>query len=178
MSSSQDGVLGRVAKLALGAAAGASLLMTALVVLASVMRYVFGAPFRFTEELVALLYSAILFLTMPLCTLRNQHIGMPLVVDRVRPVARRGLRMLASLVTLAFALWFSIEAIRFAAFSREIGARSEQVDLLLWPWMAVMPASMIFVAIIVVAQLARGGRAAAGQDDSAAPASSMPGDPL
>lgn len=146
---------GRLGRALLVLAAVAALTMTALVVLASIMRYLLGTPFRFTEELVALLYAAMMFLTIPLCTLRNEHIGMMLVVERSRPAARRVLRLLACLVTMAFAVWFGIESWKFAAFGRELGSRTEQVDFLLWPWMALMPATMALVALIVLLQTIR-----------------------
>jgi TRAP-type C4-dicarboxylate transport system permease small subunit len=138
------------ALLVLGAAS--VLVMTALVVLASIMRYAVGSPFRFTEELVALLYAAMMFLTIPLCTIKNQHIGMNLVVEMAGPGARRILRLLACLVTLAFTIWFIVESWKFSAFAQSLGSRTEQVDLLLWPWMALMPGSMLVVALFVSVQ--------------------------
>ncbi len=150
-----ESALGRLGRALLVLAAFAVLGMTALVVLASIMRYLLGAPFRFTEELVALLYAAMMFLTIPLCTLRNDHIGMMLVVERSGQAGRRVLRLLACLVTITFCVWFTIEAWKFAAFGRELGSRSEQVDILLWPWMALMPATMALVALIVLLQTIR-----------------------
>ena len=43
----------------------AALLLTGLVVLSSIMRYLLGSPFHFTEELVGLLFMAMVFLTVP-----------------------------------------------------------------------------------------------------------------
>lgn len=142
----------RFANVLLVAAAGAALTMTALVVLASVMRYVVGSPFHFTEELVALLYAAMMFLTIPLCTIKNQHIGMTVVVQRLGAPGKRILRLLSCMVTLIFAVCFIVESYKFTAFGRELGSRTEQVDFLLWPWMAIMPATMAFVAVIVAIQ--------------------------
>jgi TRAP-type C4-dicarboxylate transport system permease small subunit len=147
-----EAMLSGIARALLAMAAVSALSMTGLVVLASVMRYIVGSPFRFTEELVALLYAAMMFLTVPLCTLRNQHISVTLVLDKVGAGGRRLFRLLACLVTLAFVAWFIVESYKFAAFARDIGARSEQVDILLWPWMALMPATMALVAVIVAVQ--------------------------
>lgn len=169
----------RLARGLLTLAAAAALAMTALVVLASVMRYVVGAPFRFTEELVALLYAAMMFLTIPLCTLQNKHIGMSLGVEMAGAGGRRILRLLASLVTLAFTICFVVESWKFSAFARELGSRSEQVDFLLWPWMALMPAMMLFVAVIVAMQALQACVAIRrGTDDEPVPAPDIQGDPL
>ena len=135
--------------------AGAGILvlaMTGLVVLASFMRYFVGSPFAFTEELVALMFLAMVFLTIPISTVRREHIVVTVCVERAAPWLQRALALVATLVMLVFAIWFVFESYQSAAFSRKIGARTEQVDLLVWPWMGIMPAIMAFVGVIVTLQ--------------------------
>ena len=133
--------------------AGISVLaMTGLVVLAAFMRYIVGSPFAFTEELVALMFLAMVFLTIPISTVRREHIVVTVCVERAGPRLQRGLALVATLVMLVFAVWFVFESYQSAAFSRKIGARTEQVDLLVWPWMGIMPAIMAFVGVIVTLQ--------------------------
>jgi len=146
------GALTLVSRALLAAAAAAVLAMTALVVLSVIMRYVIGSPLAFTEELVALLYLAMAFFTIPISTIRREHIVVSIAVDRSGLILRRALAMLASAVMIVFAVWFAWETSAFAAFSSRLGARSEQVGLLLWPWMAIMPATMALVAGIALAQ--------------------------
>jgi TRAP-type C4-dicarboxylate transport system permease small subunit len=153
MSRQIERVLGALSRFLLAIAAAAALTMTALVVTASFMRYVVGTPFRFTEELVALLYVAMMFFTVPYGTFMRQHITVSMLVERAAPRSRHWLQALATLAIIAFAVWFTIEAYQFAAFSQEIGARSEQFDFLLWPWMALMPLAMTLVAVIACWQL-------------------------
>lgn len=129
--------------------------MTALVVLASFMRYLVGSPFRFTEELVGLLYLGTKFLTMPNSTAKRQHIAVSLVTSWAGARLRRLLDGAGHLVMVLFCGWFMVEGWRFAAFAKDLGARSEQVDILLWPWMAVMPAIMAIVGLVALAQLLR-----------------------
>lgn len=54
---------------------------------------------------------------------------------------------------LVFTSWFVVETYRFAAFGKQIEARSEQANILLWPWMGIIPAVMGFVGLIVVTQV-------------------------
>jgi len=136
-------------------AAAAALTMTALVVLASVMRYLAGSPFRFTEELVALLYLGMVFLTIPNSTVLRQHITVDVLKTRLGPRARKWLGVAALAVTVVFTGWFTVEAYDFAAFAEQIGARTEQVDILLWPWMALMPVTFAIVCLIAASQLLR-----------------------
>ncbi len=154
MSQRIERALVALSRVLLAVAAAAALTMTTLVVVASFMRYIVGSPFRFTEELVALLYVAMMFFTMPHGTIMRQHITVPMLVDRAAARTRHCLHVVAALATVAFAVWFTIEAYQFAAFSQEIGARSEQFDFLLWPWMGLMPAAMGLVAVIACWQLA------------------------
>ena len=92
----------------LGCAALAVVAMTALVSLSVVMRYVVGSPFAFTEELVALLYLAMAFLTIPIGTIRREHIVVSVAVERAGPRTQRVLALLAAVVMVVFAVWFVV----------------------------------------------------------------------
>jgi TRAP-type C4-dicarboxylate transport system permease small subunit len=141
---------------ALLAGAGALVLaMTALVVLAAFMRYFVGSPFAFTEELVALMFLAMVFLTVPISTVRREHIVVTVCVERAGPKAQSVLGVLAAAVMLAFSIWFAVETYASAAFSKKIGARTDHFQLLLWPWMGVIVAVMSLVALITLIQLWR-----------------------
>lgn len=146
----------RVARLMAYVGAIALLAMTALVVIASVMRYFVGKPFDFTEELVALLYMSMVFLAIPLVTLTQSHISVSVMPQRLKVALGGLLRAGSAVVMLAFCTWFTIEAYGYVEHSRRLNSRSEQVDFLLWPWMAVIPVTMGFVAIIVVFHFLRG----------------------
>ena len=145
-----EAALALVSRALLGGAAFAVLAMTALVSLSVVMRYVVGSPFAFTEELVALLYLAMVFFTIPIGTLHREHIGVTVCVERVGPRLQRLLGLAAALVMIVFAVWFVYETCAFTAFSRKLEARSDHVGLLLWPWMAIMPATIALTGIIAL----------------------------
>ena len=129
-------------------AALAVLAMTSLVALSVIMRYFVGSPFAFTEELVALLYLAMVFFTIPIATLRGEHIVVTLYVDRTGPNGRRLLGLAAGLVMVVFAAWFVYETAAFTALSRSLESRTDHVGMLLWPWMAIMPLTLALAGII------------------------------
>ena len=134
----------------LGGAALALLTMTALVSLSVVMRYFVGSPFAFTEELVALLYLAMVFFTIPIGSLRREHIVVTVCVERAGPRLQWLLGLAAAIVMIVFAVWFVYETYLFAVFSRKLEARSDHVGILLWPWMTIMPATISLVGVIAV----------------------------
>ncbi len=159
----------RIARLMLYASAVSLLLMTALVVTASFMRYLLGRPFDFTEELVALLYMSMVFLAIPLVTVQGSHVNVSVLPARLQNALGAVLRVGAGLVMIAFCTWFTIETYAFVEESRRFSSRSEQVEILLWPWMAVIPITMAFVTIIAVFHLFAGEPTPAPDDGEARP---------
>jgi TRAP-type C4-dicarboxylate transport system permease small subunit len=145
-----------IARAMLYVATAALLLLTFLVVLSSLMRYVYGAPFSFTEELVALLYMSSIFLALPLATAERVHVAIAVLPKKVMHLLRYPLRLLACLIMIAFCVWFTIVAYEFMAQSYNFHSRSEQAEILLWPWMAIMPVSMGFVVLIAILHLIQG----------------------
>ena len=143
-----DAALALASRALLGGAALAVLAMTALVARSVFMRYLVDSPFAFTEELVALLYLAMVFFTIPIGTLRREHVVVTVCVERAGPRLQRVLRLAAAVVMIVFTFWFVCETYAFTAFSRKLEARSDHVGILLWPWMAIMPATVALVGVI------------------------------
>lgn len=78
-----------ISRVLLFVAAASVFAMTALVALSAYMRYFVGSPFVFTEELVALLYLVMVFLTIPICAIRREHITVTAAVEHPADVAAR-----------------------------------------------------------------------------------------
>lgn len=158
----------------LHASAIALLVMSSLVVIASFMRYLVGRPFDFTEELVALLYMSMVFLAIPLVTVQQSHVNVSVLPQRLTRALATPLRIGAGLIMIAFCTWFTLEAYEFVEQSRRFNSKTEQVEILLWPWMAVIPVTMALVTIIALFHLVRGDT-----PPEAAPGESVPlGDAL
>ena len=133
----------------------AALLLTGLVVLSSIMRYLLGSPFHFTEELVGLLFMAMVFLTVPFGFSERKHIRVTVLTRLLSPKAQQASEVFASIVAIAFTTWFFIESWKFTAFAYDLGARTEQTELILTPWMALMPITFGLVIAVVFVQLCR-----------------------
>ncbi|MBV7485134.1 TRAP transporter small permease [Bordetella sp. BOR01] len=120
--------------------------LTLFVALSAVMRYVVGSPFPFTEELVGLLFSALVFLALPYVTLHRQHIEVTLVTDCFPPAVRRWTDRLANGLVILFAFWFGSYAFDFALVSYQIQARTDIAGIVLWPWMALIVLACVLMA--------------------------------
>lgn len=130
--------------------ATAGTFMCVFIILSSTMRYVVGSPFRFTEELVGLLFSAMVFVLLPVGEIENRHIRVTVVTDLYSPFWRRFSELLSSVAVIVFAIVFSLISFDFTAMSYELGASSEMSAMLLYPWMALMPLSSALLGIAVV----------------------------
>lgn len=155
MMNALERLFDRAARVMLWAGTLSLLVMTGLVVIASFMRYFVGRPFAFTEELVALLYMSMVFLGIPLVTVHGSHIAVSVMPQRLTRALGGPLRVGSALVMIVFCAWFTVEAYNFVEYSQRLHSKSEQVELLLWPWMAVIPVTMAFVTIIAAIHLFR-----------------------
>ena len=131
----------------------AGIIMTAVVFISTLMRYVLNMPLHFSNELAGLLFLSITFLTIPHVLNTDRHIGIDLVVNRL-PVRFQGfVGSLASLILVIFSAIFVYQAWDFTAFSWTIDARSDISGLLLWPWMLLMPLGFMMCIIITLKKM-------------------------
>lgn len=136
-------------------ATAAGVLVTTFVALSSVMRYLLGQPFSYTEEFVGLLFSIMVYLSLPYCTIHGQHIEVTIVTDRYGPAMRRWADRAAALLVLVFCAWYGSFAWDFVALSWQINAKTDMGNIVLWPWMASLVLACILIAAAVVARAIR-----------------------
>lgn len=141
--------------LCLALATAAMVAISVLVALSAAMRYVLSAPFAFTEELVGLAMTAMLFLALPVVLWRSKHIRMTLVATRVRGVAGGIVALFAAAILIAFSVWFLLEAWTTLGFEFRFGTKTTVAELLLWPWVALLPVSMILILVVSAVRLPR-----------------------
>ncbi|MEP7207309.1 MAG: TRAP transporter small permease [Casimicrobiaceae bacterium] len=131
-------------------ATAAGMLLTGLVVLSAAMRYVVGSPFAFTEEIVGLLFAAMVFLSFPSCTIHRRHIEVTLISERLPPGARRVARTAGNVLILLFCAWYGTYAWEFASVSWRLHSKSDVGGIVLWPWMGTMVLSCFLIAVAIV----------------------------
>lgn len=139
--------LARLSRAMLILSAVCGVILTVFVALSAVMRYALGQPFNFTEELVGLLFSALVFLALPYVTVHRRHICINLLTSQFPPALRRVTDLAADLLVVLFCIWFGYYAFDFTAFSRELGSRSDLAGLTLWPWMSLMVLASLLMGL-------------------------------
>lgn len=161
-------LLERLSRALLVCAACCGITLTGFVALSAIMRYAIGEPFAFTEELVGLLFSALVFLALPYVSVYQRHINISLFTNTYGPVAQRVAQGVANVLIVLFCLWFGYYSFEFTYVSYMLSARTDLADLLVWPWSGLtVVASVLMGAAALVHLLCSG--ALTQVDDTAGP---------
>lgn len=142
-----------VAKLVLYGAALIGAAMSILVFGGVALRYVFLSPVSFTEEVVGLLFSAGVFLAIPFLFAMDRNIRVSLIADRLPGRWQDALNLVSNIGIVVFFLSVGYLSFDFAAFSFQINARTDIVQLPVGFWMALLPVSCFLTAFIVLLKM-------------------------
>ncbi|MEO8654042.1 MAG: TRAP transporter small permease subunit [Ramlibacter sp.] len=113
----------------------------------SIRRYVLGSPIAYTEELAGLLFVVTSFAAVPFGVMSGRHIRLLLVWRHLPQPLASWLGVIGDLLAVAV-LWVIVtQMVAFAEYTRQVGARSEISELLLWPWMYFMPLSLSLLGL-------------------------------
>lgn len=146
-----------------GLAVMATVAGSAIVLLIGVsvtMRHVATAPLHFTEELVGLLMTAAFFLALPLVTLKGEHVRVSILVANLSERSRRWVALMAGLFGLAFCLWYFWLCLPWLEFAYGRVLKTEVARLLMYPWMALIPVSLLLTALAFAIRSVMGPQAA------------------
>lgn len=111
------------------------------------MRYFAFTPFPFTEELVGLLVTTAFFLALPLTTLRAEHVRLVALVSVLSEQQRSVVELIATALGAAFCLWLMILSLPWLEFAIDRHIKTEVGRLLLYPWMALVPLSLLLTLV-------------------------------
>jgi len=139
-------------------------LMALPIIYSVFMRYVLNTPVRWTEELVGLVTISLVFLPLPYLAITNRHISVTLVVHSLPASLQVVATRAAAALTLLFGIVFAYLSFDFMWVSFKFGARSMLADLLLFPWMAVIPFSCFVWGCVSALQLVTGATQSASED--------------
>lgn len=164
MLASADRAVSALCQLSLFVGAGASFGIFVLLVGSSFRRYLLGTPIAVTEELAALLFVATSFCSIPYGLMAGRHIRLQVLGDRLPLRLAAWASVVGDFLGAGVLAIVVIQLVAFARYSQEVGARTDVSELLLWPWMMVMPSMLGLVAIaLVLRAVQRGVCAARGQ---------------
>ncbi len=128
----------------------ASVLIILLIGASVTMRYFTFTPFRFTEELVGLLMTSAFFLALPLVTMHGKHVRVLILVSSLPDRFKPWIAGLASLFGITFCAWFFLLCIPWLEFAYDRQIKTEVGRLIMYPWMSVLPMSMLLTIIAFI----------------------------
>ena len=128
---------------------GSRVCLPVLVVLVAVdvvLRYIFAAPLAWGRDLSGVLLLLVLFLSMPYCWDRGQHIRMDMLYDRAGSwTVSLAHALTVTGAVLSFGL-LAAQSFRFLPYMMATHEAAEDLPWPLWPLMAVMgTCSLLFV---------------------------------
>lgn len=124
------------------------IVMTGLIFVSTLMRYLGGRPLRFSDELAGLLFLSLTFLCLPYVLDKGRHIRIEILLNLVPVPMARIMDLVGTMTLVVFCVVFAYEAWDFMAFSFSINSRTDISGILLWPWMTIMPFSMLLCLLV------------------------------
>ncbi|MFT5896636.1 MAG: TRAP-type C4-dicarboxylate transport system permease small subunit, partial [bacterium] len=112
--------------------------------------------FRFTEELVGLLMTTAFFLALPLVTLNAEHVRVQILVTSLPKHVAQRVSIAAGLFGVVFTAWFCWLCLPWFEFAYERTIKTEVGRLVMYPWMSVLPLSMLLTSVAFAIRAASG----------------------
>jgi TRAP-type C4-dicarboxylate transport system permease small subunit len=145
-----------LARAALELAAFTILAALALIAYSVAMRYFLGRPQSWVEPVVGWLVVALVMLGAPAAQLRGEHIGVELLLDRARGLARHALILFGVLAVAATALIVLDQGLAMVAFSRMTGETANDFPGIAMWWIRVLvPVGGALLLAVAVLQILR-----------------------
>lgn len=142
---------------AAGAVAAVSVLLMMLIVgYGVVLRYGFGQPQVWTDELVAYLVVLAVMLAAAEVLRRGEHISIDLLTERLGARARRGIDIAGMIAVIALSAVLVVSGYDMAAFSQSMGIRSTgHLATPEWIPQAALPLGYGLLALAALSRLLR-----------------------
>jgi TRAP-type C4-dicarboxylate transport system permease small subunit len=119
-----------------------------------VLRYFFGSPFSWAEELMLFLMILGVFTGAVAVTWRNLHIRIDTIVDRLPPVWRRAVSVAATLASIGILAVVVVASSRLVALLQEMDQRSDALNAPSWIPQSFLTIGLTLVALMMAARLA------------------------
>ena len=144
--------LGRVVeKVYMGIGAAAMGLLAALVIFTVIMRYCFSISWKSVSEFNVTLFAFTTFWAMGLNVLRDEHVSINILFDKLSPFARRWLSVLNCVIILVVDCAFVYYSWLYAA--KMGGQISQGMEIPMAYMYGIMPVCGVICAVCVVIRL-------------------------
>ena len=140
-------------------------LMTVIMLMEVIGRYVFNSPFIWSLEAVDHLLIIVLLFGIPECTRTNGHIRMDLLNQRMPSWARRGVEALYALIGIGVFALIGKKAGAEIGYLKSIPVTTEFLGLPIWLYYTGIVILSALMVLLFASRLVRAVRAPAWDDD-------------
>ena len=134
---------------AIGVAAMA--LLAVLICFTVIMRYFFSLSWKELSEFNVTLFAFTTFWGMGVCIIKNEHVIIDILYDRIKPSIKRYLAIVDYLIVLAVDVIFTYEGFKYVAVAgKQI---SQGMEIPMKYMYGIMPVSGILCAICIIAKI-------------------------
>ena len=126
-------------------------IMTILIALNVILRYVFNAPLSWGEEMNGLLLFLTLFLSITYAWDQNRHIRMEIVYVKLKGKLRRFADFVTGITGIIFFGLMGVQCIRDVPYMIKTRETGEELGIPLWPFRIIMALiSIVFVLKLLI----------------------------
>jgi TRAP-type C4-dicarboxylate transport system permease small subunit len=118
-----------------------------------VLRYFFGSPFSWAEELMLFLMILGVFTGAVAVTWRNLHIRIDTIVERLPPAWGRVVSVVATLASIGILAVVVVASSRLVALLQEMDQRSDALNAPSWVPQSFLTIGLTLVALMMAARL-------------------------
>jgi TRAP-type mannitol/chloroaromatic compound transport system permease small subunit len=130
--------------------------LTAIVFLSVIMRYIFHRPLSWGFEVSGLSLSAYTILIGAYCLLKDSHVRLGTIFDRLSPKKQATLDIITSILFFIFIAAFMFAAVRYALLSVTAMETTESgTGIPIWPVKLLMPIGGGLLALQGISKLIR-----------------------
>ncbi|WP_319825972.1 TRAP transporter small permease [Thalassovita sp.] len=145
--------LDRLFLLEVAASALLAFLIGVFVFVSASMRYVFGAPLDFSDELVALMFVSSAFLALPYAARRGINIRLDILVRRLSAPVQGKLQVITGIVTIVIFTAFAVAAVEDIAMAIEFEEVTDVAEVPVYPFKALVLFSGFSVILALICNL-------------------------
>jgi TRAP-type C4-dicarboxylate transport system permease small subunit len=141
-------------------------LMVGLMAIDPVMRYIFGSPFYWSNEVTTFLMMLVVFNGLGVALAKDKHIRVTLIFSRLPGRTQNLLWVAISFVGLFYVLFMGYALVRLTLTSVAYKVKTATAEMAIYPWQVMALVGMFVFATAMVLHTAQKIAAAAGRREA------------
>lgn len=126
-------------------------LMTVIITLDVVLRYIFNSPLIWGHDAVGLLLLNVFFMSIVYCWDENRHVRMEIFYDRFGSIMKRIIDTIAAVVGVTFFGAVASQCLLDVPYMIRTNERGDQLSIQLWPFKVIIAlVSFFFILKLLV----------------------------